>query len=372
LAPEQLRPGAAIDRRTDIYALGLVLWELLTVRPVGTSRDHGREARLPETEGEILVWIARGEHLPPSAFNPEVPPELDALVGKAMSVLPENRFASADDFRRALEIFIPVGVHPEVWLSFAMKELFSPDQERSERQRLIEGARHLLDDDTVSATKGAQSASLPKAEARKAVGPGKQRLVWIAPIVIGALVGLGALFWLRLATDGSSDSPVVVPARSSSSRPQPVVDSAPFPVDLQVSERLPSPAAAAASPPRATVEEKDPHPSIAKRGEAIVETPVPADKPNYLILARNAFNARDWRRALEEGRRAVAADGGAEARAIVGNTYFKMGLFVEAEQEYEKAVALDPANALLRERLRIAHIRAQEGKVGKDQASKEP
>jgi len=72
---------------------------------------------------------------------------------------------------------------------------------------------------------------------------------------------------------------------------KPVVDSAPFPVDLQVSERLPSPAAAAASPPRATVEEKDPHPSIAKRGEAIVETPVPADKPNYLILARNAFNA---------------------------------------------------------------------------------
>ena len=372
LAPEQLRPGAAIDRRTDIYALGLVLWELLTVRPVGTSRDHGREARLPETEGEILVWIARGEHLPPSAFNPEVPPELDALVGKAMSVLPENRFASADDFRRALESFIPVGVHPEVWLSFAMKELFSPDQERSERQRLIEGARHLLDDDTVSATKGAQSASLPKAEARKAVGQGKQRLVWIVPIVIGALVGLGALFWLRLATDGSSDSSVVVPASSSSSWPQPVVDSAPFPVDLQVSERLPSPAAAAASPPRATVEEKDPHPSIAKRGEAIVETPVPADKPNYLILARNAFNARDWRRALEEGRRAVAADGGAEARAIVGNTYFKMGLFAEAEQEYEKAVALDPANALLRERLRIAHIRAQEGKVGKDQASKEP
>jgi len=49
-----------------------------------------REARLPETEGEIWCGLRAGEHLPPSAFNPEVPPELDALVGKAMSVLPEK------------------------------------------------------------------------------------------------------------------------------------------------------------------------------------------------------------------------------------------------------------------------------------------
>ena len=56
----------------------------------------------------------------------------------------------------------------------------------------------------------------------------------------------------------------------------------------------------------------------------------------------------------------MTAGGGAEAHALVGNTYFKMGRFVEAEQEYTKAIAIEPANKLLRDRLSIAHVRAQE------------
>jgi Flp pilus assembly protein TadD len=81
---------------------------------------------------------------------------------------------------------------------------------------------------------------------------------------------------------------------------------------------------------------------------------------DHLSLARDAFNARDWARALEEGKRAVTAGGGAEAHAVVGNTYFKMGRFAEAEPEYAKAVALDPGSTLLRDRLSISHVRAQE------------
>jgi Flp pilus assembly protein TadD len=86
----------------------------------------------------------------------------------------------------------------------------------------------------------------------------------------------------------------------------------------------------------------------------------PPAKADHLSLARDAFNARDWPRALEEGKRAVTAGGGAEAHAVVGNTYFKMGRFAEAEQEYAKAVALEPGNSLLRDRLSIAHARVQE------------
>jgi tetratricopeptide (TPR) repeat protein len=111
---------------------------------------------------------------------------------------------------------------------------------------------------------------------------------------------------------------------------------------------------------RAGAEVKEVHPqALAKHLEA-VEVPAPGAKSDHLTLARDAFNARDWARALEEGKRAVTAGGGAEAHAVVGNTYFKMGRFADAEQEYSKAIAIEPANKLLRDRLSIAHVRAQE------------
>jgi serine/threonine protein kinase len=375
LAPEQLQPGAKIDRRTDVYALGVVLWELLTQRQVGTSRDNGREVRLPETDGEILLWIARGQHLPPSAFNPEVPPELDAVVAKATSVLPDKRFANADDLRRALASFIPAGVHPEVWLSFAMKELFSPDQERAERRRMIEEARPLLDDDVAPVAK-AKSGNLPKVTTGRPAGKEEQRSVWLAPIAVGAVVGLLVLFWLRLATHGRTLPPEPTPAGPSATPTQPAAVQAPVPASPHqpIKPALSAAVAPPSSAPHASVEVKAPHPPgvAVKRGDTSTEALVLAAKPDHLRLAREAFNARNWPRALEEGRRAVAQGGGSEAYAIVGNTYFKMGLFADAEREYEKAITLDPTNPLLRDRLSIARVRAQESKSEKRGAGKEP
>jgi serine/threonine protein kinase len=365
LAPEQLRQGERLDRRTDIYALGVLLWELLTQRPVGTVRDKGRETRLPETEGEILMWISRGEHLPPSTFNSEVPPELDAVVKQATSVLPENRFANADELRRALAAFIPPEVHPELWLSLAMKEIFAPEQERAERRQLVESARHLLDDAGLPERRRAGSGTLPEAVVASPANAIRQKLRWLAPMAVGALVGLCVLLWMLLTVERNKQAVVAVPTSDSVSRslPTPPALSAstaqvPVPALPRSPEKFsaPVPASPATSAPRSSAEAKDAH--AAKHPEGTVEVPVA--KPDHLSLAREAFNARDWARALEEGKRAVIASGGAEAHAVVGNTYFKMGRFAEAEQEYAKAVALDPANTLLRNRLGIAHARVQE------------
>jgi len=359
LAPEQLHSGDKLDRRTDIYALGVLLWELLTQRPVGTILEGGREHRLPETEGEILMWISRGEHQPPSIFNPEVPSELDAVVKQATSVGPEARFENADELRRALAVFIPPEVHPELWLSLAMKEIFSPEQERADRRQLVESARHLLDDDGLPERRATRSGGLSKAAAGVRLDSPKaasrtdlivrRRRPWLVPVVAGALLGLCVPIWSHLSGGRNKSrqpitpSVVVAPSRESVSR------------------------SAAVPPP--TVPVPLPSPGVLhapEKPQSPVAVPVPLAKTDRLSLAREAFNARDWSRALDEGKRAVAAGGGADAHAFVGNTYFKMGRFEEAEQAYTKAVAIDPASQLLRERLGIAHVRAQEAKNGKE------
>jgi serine/threonine protein kinase len=366
LAPEQLRPGDKLDRRTDIYALGVLLWELLTQRAVGTVKVQGRETRLPETEGEILMWISRGEHQPPSTFNAEVPPELDAVVKQATSVRPENRFANADELRRALAVFVPPEVHPELWLSLAMKEIFTPEQERVERRQLVESARHLLDDEGLPERRATRSASLPKAAASHPELPAQRKRLWLVPVVVGGLLGLSVPIWLRVTATGKKSTVAEVPASESVVRKSP-----PSPAQLPTPASVVPRAPALVAPPLPAIA---PHTSadevrplaVAKRPDSAVEVPVPVAKPDHLGLAREAFNARDWTRALDEGKRAVAAGGGAEAHAIVGNTYYKMGRFAEAEQEYTKAVALEPSNNLLRDRQSIAHARAVEMKKGKE------
>jgi len=178
-------------------------------------------------------------------------------------------------------------------------------------------------------------------------------------MAVGALVGLCALLWMLLTVERNKQAAVAVPATDSVSRSSPP-SSAQVPCPRCLVHPRKPPAPVAASPlsgaPRASTEAKEVSPLAVDKGpDSTVEVPVPGAKLDHLSLAREAFNVRDWARALEEGKTRRDRGGGAEAHAVVGNTYFKMGRFAEAEQEYTKAAALDPANRLLRDRLSIAH-----------------
>ncbi|GAB3014564.1 Stk1 family PASTA domain-containing Ser/Thr kinase [Streptomyces pseudoechinosporeus] len=92
LSPEQAK-GEQVDARSDLYSTGCLLYELLTVRPpfVGDSPVS------------VAYQHVREEPQPPSNFDPEITPEMDAIVLKALVKDPDYRYQSADEMRVDIE-----------------------------------------------------------------------------------------------------------------------------------------------------------------------------------------------------------------------------------------------------------------------------
>ena len=92
LSPEQAQ-GHPVSARSDLYSTGIVLYELLT----------GRVPFDAESAVTIALKQVSEEPVPPTELNPEVSPELEEVVMRAMQKDPANRFLDADQFIAALE-----------------------------------------------------------------------------------------------------------------------------------------------------------------------------------------------------------------------------------------------------------------------------
>ncbi|MGW1063869.1 Stk1 family PASTA domain-containing Ser/Thr kinase [Streptomyces aureus] len=92
LSPEQAK-GEQVDARSDLYSTGCLLYELLTVRPpfVGDSPVA------------VAYQHVREDPQPPSVFDPEITPEMDAIVLRALVKDPDYRYQSADEMRADIE-----------------------------------------------------------------------------------------------------------------------------------------------------------------------------------------------------------------------------------------------------------------------------
>ncbi|MFJ9784529.1 Stk1 family PASTA domain-containing Ser/Thr kinase [Amycolatopsis sp. NPDC101161] len=91
LSPEQAR-GESVDARSDVYAAGCVLYELITGEPPFTG----------DSPVAVAYQHVREDPNPPSSVNPAVAPELDAVVLKALAKGPANRYQSAAEMRSDL------------------------------------------------------------------------------------------------------------------------------------------------------------------------------------------------------------------------------------------------------------------------------
>jgi serine/threonine-protein kinase len=125
LAPEQLR-CEPIDRRVDVFQAGIVLHEMLT----GQRLFSGR------TWLENLRELSQARVRAPSLDNPAVPPELDAVVQRALAIDPQERYASASELGDALR-GCGVQPHSPAKLTRLMRGLF-PESWREPSERSVE------------------------------------------------------------------------------------------------------------------------------------------------------------------------------------------------------------------------------------------
>src|SRR5690606_4371376 len=121
MAPEQLIRGGVVDHRTDIYAAGVVLFELITGQRLYEAG--------PEPDYRALAKkVARGEHKLPSDVDKALAP-YDDLVATALRPKAEDRYQSAAEFRDAIQQAL-VAVNPTIstdQLGAYMRELFSTE-----------------------------------------------------------------------------------------------------------------------------------------------------------------------------------------------------------------------------------------------------
>jgi eukaryotic-like serine/threonine-protein kinase len=228
MAPEQVR-GQAIDARTDLFALGILLYLLTT----------GRHPFRGEHPGATVQNIC-ADHgpTPPSAFLPDYPAALEEVVLKSLAKDPDRRFSSANEMLTALEAAMPEPLEPSYHLQVAeyLKQLFGARaserraairiaQEHADRQRAESSSQISVGTLRAISVDAPLSASNPAAAVPRTLLSGApsevsqvprrgRKLTGLAVGAVGLLLTLGVALQLTRGGSGGVAASSPVPAQS--------------------------------------------------------------------------------------------------------------------------------------------------------------
>jgi serine/threonine-protein kinase len=233
MSPEQARGKKDLDHRTDIWSLGVVLYEALT----GTT-PHGHV----ETFGELILQICSAIPRHVQELAPWVPPQVAAIVHRALALDPAQRFASAVEMADAIGAQLPAG-HA---LTAAM---FVPMPERDRasaapRLELTSGMRSPgpsfegLQPPPVVATAAPADATMmgltntrPKPRSRTA------RAAWIVPVAVATAAVLGWGAWRMARSHGDAIRATAVLSPAPRAVPMAVESLTPLPAERPAPDR---------------------------------------------------------------------------------------------------------------------------------------
>lgn len=255
MSPEQIKDPAHVDPRADIWALGALLYELVT----------GQMAFVGDDVKAVLQMVVSEDPCPMTALRRDVSPELEAIVMRCLQRDREKRWASAATFARALAPFGSVGIWTQ--LASVQKELGSSHSVRTVAAPSVEPM--------VANVRGAAVVTAPdldelraresivhewtKLRARKRVA--RTAVLGLAALTV-VIAGVGMLAWRLSRTPGRAAA-AVAPPQPTSELPE-APGNAPAPAaataetiattDAPIASASPAPSASAARavPARAT------------------------------------------------------------------------------------------------------------------------
>jgi hypothetical protein len=199
MAPEQMRAGDTVDARTDIWALGVILYKLITGKPPFFAK----------TMIEVCAIVLERAAVPPSQHRSSVSRGLEEIILRCLSKAPEQRFPSVTELAAALRPYAKTGVFSGDSERISLMLFNAPDRESaamSEARTLRSGRRLSLLSLTSFRT------PWPRPRVRSAQGV----VVDLLALALGAMTIVGGGALVSHHEQPHADAPIRITALASS------------------------------------------------------------------------------------------------------------------------------------------------------------